>query len=718
MKPSKSALRSTHTRSAAVQVQQSPPWLSFKSRPKVGEGEMSARLWQGGGRRSLFGLGEVLGVLANPSEMLRNLAESKKLLEEAREELQSAKEKSQIPASHTFSPLPGFFDRPAEIQAIQRALGSVPGFTVLFGASSVGKTALLRQVLSSDKYHVLHFDLRIAGFADLASLYMSLSTQAESYFAAIPDLLGREFGWGEFEKSSWAFKHARLELQKRLENGGEVKTSDVAALMELMQSALLSYWNFQPMTEAQRQRAEQKKKEAEEAEKDSPASASSPSSPQPSSDKPSPASKSGRDRNPDPVLYASHRANDPTEARMRQGAVADPSLDSDPTKALSQKEKEVEEKKKKADLLEARGLGIKEREEQEGMEQEGKSKVQKAREEEEEDEPKPPPKRIPVIFLDEGHRLPALIKSEDTMKTLLDALITLSKQDRLLHVLFATSDPFLMTWLRQMNIMQHANILSVGDTAKNEARRYYKDVLEPHIPDKLKHKIDYEKVYEVFGGKLAHLSDYTSEFVNSDGDILPRDSSHFLQAHSLLNLQLIHSMPPPSGESEDSQARGFRIYSSLAAASPASAPSPFDAPSDAGPDFSPSDLLRVMRRLAPQSGMYELPYFPLCRELGARAVDGMIRGRVLELRWSRTITEEGDLEDKRRVRDKLRREGHGDEAEKIIGPVVVPTTPVVRFAMGEVLREYEREGWSDGEMKRDEKDKARGSKEDQGEKDE
>ena len=36
------------------------------------------------------------------------------------------------------------------------------------------QTALLRQVLTQSSYHVLHFDLRIAGFADLASLYMSL----------------------------------------------------------------------------------------------------------------------------------------------------------------------------------------------------------------------------------------------------------------------------------------------------------------------------------------------------------------------------------------------------------------------------------------------------------------------------------------------------------------------------------------------------------------
>jgi hypothetical protein len=60
----------------------------------------------------------------------------------------------------------------------------------------------LRQLLTSDKYHVLHFDLRIAGFADLDSLYISLSQQAEQYFNLIADTKGYE----DFEKEAWSFK--------------------------------------------------------------------------------------------------------------------------------------------------------------------------------------------------------------------------------------------------------------------------------------------------------------------------------------------------------------------------------------------------------------------------------------------------------------------------------------------------------------------------------
>ena len=44
------------------------------------------------------------------------------------------------------------------------------------------------------------------------------------------------------------------------------------------------------------------------------------------------------------------------------------------------------------------------------------------------------------------------------MKCLLDAMLVLTKQDRLCHVIHATSDPFYQTWLRQLNVMQHCKV--------------------------------------------------------------------------------------------------------------------------------------------------------------------------------------------------------------------------------------------------------------------
>lgn len=53
---------------------------------------------------------------------------------------------------------------------------------------------------------------------------------------------------------------------------------------------------------------------------------------------------------------------------------------------------------------------------------------------------------------------PALIQSTGAMKCLLDAMLVLTKQDRLCHVIHATSEPFYQTWLRKANVMQHCKV--------------------------------------------------------------------------------------------------------------------------------------------------------------------------------------------------------------------------------------------------------------------
>lgn len=56
--------------------------------------------------------------------------------------------------------------------------------------------------------------------------------------------------------------------------------------------------------------------------------------------------------------------------------------------------------------------------------------------EKEEQSPQPPSKRIPVLFIDEAHKLPALIQADDAMKCLLDAMLVLTKQVRFFIFLF------------------------------------------------------------------------------------------------------------------------------------------------------------------------------------------------------------------------------------------------------------------------------------------
>lgn len=126
-----------------------------------------------------------MGVLANPAETLRQLNESKDMLRKAKEDMELANEAKKIPKKHTFSKLPGFHGRKVEQARLRKILSNDPKLTVIFGATSVGKTALLREVLATDDFYVVKFDLRISGFADLRTLYIALCEQFERFFEEV-----------------------------------------------------------------------------------------------------------------------------------------------------------------------------------------------------------------------------------------------------------------------------------------------------------------------------------------------------------------------------------------------------------------------------------------------------------------------------------------------------------------------------------------------------
>lgn len=150
-------------------------------------------------------------------------------------------------------------------------------------------------------------------------------------------------------------------------------------------------------------------------------------------------------------------------------------------------------------------------------------------------------KKIPVLFFDEAHKLyasltkdifysflslvnrPSLVQSTETMKCLLDSMLVLTKQDRLCHVVHATSDPFYQNWLRQLNVVQHCKLVTIDDCSRSETRTYFSEHILPRVPEALRPTLSFDVLYEAFGGKLAHWQDYINEY--SELVLLPQCAS-------------------------------------------------------------------------------------------------------------------------------------------------------------------------------------------------
>lgn len=274
-------------------------------------------------------------------------------------------------------------------------------------------------------------------------------------------------------------------------------------------------------------------------------------------------------------------------------------------------------------------------------------------------------KKRPVVFLlDEAHKLPALVDDQLSLKIFLDTLLVLTKQDRLCHVVFSTSDSFFQHFLRQMNVGHHANILTIGDSTKQEAYSYFQEQMLPLIPDNLKSEVSFDYIYDVFGGKLGHINDYIVSWVNSDGKLTPYTSAIFAQAYTLLQFHLTHN--------------GFETFSPLSTATSGTSTNNDEA------GFSRKTLLQVMRMMTKPP--YSVPYFQLCRDIGTEQVDSMIKTRILELRWTGTVMPEEEA---------FERVWSNDGIER---PIVLPMTRVIRKAMEVILREEDEYAKHDGDV--------------------
>jgi len=46
---------------------------------------------------------------------------------------------------------------------------------------------------------------------------------------------------------------------------------------------------------------------------------------------------------------------------------------------------------------------------------------------------------------------------------------------------------------------------------------FFEERVLPRVPERLKSGLEFERLYEAFGGRLVHIQDYVTDYVNSYG---------------------------------------------------------------------------------------------------------------------------------------------------------------------------------------------------------
>jgi len=63
-------------------------------------------------------------------------------------------------------------------------------------------------------------------------------------------------------------------------------------------------------------------------------------------------------------------------------------------------------------------------------------------------------------------------------------------------------------------------IITIGDCSKGETRKYYRERVLPRVPERIRGHLNFETLYDAFGGKLAHWHDFITDYSES-GALVP-----------------------------------------------------------------------------------------------------------------------------------------------------------------------------------------------------
>jgi hypothetical protein len=55
-------------------------------------------------------------------------------------------------------------------------------------------------------------------------------------------------------------------------------------------------------------------------------------------------------------------------------------------------------------------------------------------------------------------------------------------------------------------------IITIGDCSKAETRVFFEERVSPRVPERLRSGLEFERLYEAFGGRLVHIQDYVTDY--------------------------------------------------------------------------------------------------------------------------------------------------------------------------------------------------------------
>jgi ATPase domain predominantly from Archaea len=131
------------------------------------------------------------------------------------------------------------------------------------------------------------------------------------------------------------------------------------------------------------------------------------------------------------------------------------------------------------------------------------------------------PAEFPVLFVDEANKLQAILPNEIQRRRVFDTLFALTKEQKLMHVVFATSDFAMLDWMESEATSTSLVTRYLSNFSRSDAKKYFQEYVLPvlRVTDDGKgvefFAEDWEKIYGVTGGNAGAILSVSHEYYSS-----------------------------------------------------------------------------------------------------------------------------------------------------------------------------------------------------------